>query len=147
MRKDFVMTAKEYLGQYRSLKTDIDCKTEQLKELRELAESVSHSSSTCGSCGASDKVGKTVAKIIDQENEIRCKIYEFLELKKEIESTISKVEDPLLRQLLILKYINGREWVHIADSMNYGIRQVFRLHGKALLKIKDVIECQSQSVL
>ncbi len=56
------MTAKEYLGQYRSLKTDIDGKNEQLKELRELAESVSHSTGTGGTGGTSDKVGKTVAK-------------------------------------------------------------------------------------
>ncbi len=137
------MTAKEYLGQYRSLKTDIDGKNEQLKELRELAESVSHSTETGGSGGTSDKVGKTVAKIIDLENEISCQIDKLLELKKEIESTIAKVEDPVLRQLLTLRYINGREWLRIAFDFGYEIRQIYRLHNKALVFVKNVIECQS----
>ena len=84
------MTAKEYLEQYRRLKIEIDSKTEQLEELREFAKSVSHSSGAGGHAGVSDKVGKTVAKIIDLENEISCQIDKLLELKKEIESTIAK---------------------------------------------------------
>lgn len=96
------MTAKEYLEQYRRLKIEIDSKTEQLEELREFAKSVSHSSGAGGHAGVSDKVGKTVAKIIDLENEISCQIDKLLELKKEIESTIAKVEDPVLRQILTL---------------------------------------------
>lgn len=135
------MTAKEYLGQYRSLKTDIDSKTEQLEELRTLAESVSHSTGPPGSGGTSDKVGKTVAKIIDLENEISCQIDELLKLKKEIESTIAKVEDPVLRQLLTLVYINGKDLGRVAVKMNYSYRQIKRKHKDAINNVKDVLEC------
>ena len=126
------MTAKEYLEQYRRLKIEIDSKTEQLEELRGLAESVSHSTGTGGSGGTSDKVGKTVAKIIDLENEISCQIDKLLELKKEIESTIAKVEDPVLRQILTLRYINGNTFENIAEKMFYTYKWVCVLHGNAL---------------
>lgn len=135
------MTAKEYLGQYRSLKTDIDSKIEQLEELRELAKSVSHSSGSSGSGGISDKVGKTVAKIVDMENEISCQIHELLKLKKEIESTIAKVQDPILRQLLTLVYINGNDLGQVAVKTNYSYRQIKRKHKVALNNVKDVLEC------
>ena len=135
------MTAKEYLEQYRRLKIEIDSKTEQLEELRGLAESMPHFSGSGGSGGASDKVGKTVAKIIDLENEISCQIDKLLELKKEIESTIAKVEDPVLRQILTLVYINGNDLVQTAAKMNYSYRQIKRKHKDAINNVKDVLEC------
>lgn len=141
------MTAKEYLGQYRRLKTDIDSKTEQLEELRGLAESVSHSTGTECSGGTSDKVGKTVAKIVDLDNEISCQIEKLLELKGKIEGMIAKVDDPVLRQLLTLRYINGRKWEQISIDLNYSRMQIYRLHGNALEKVKNVIECYIRSVL
>ena len=141
------MTAKEYLEQYRRLKIEIDSKTEQLEELREFAKSVSHSSGAGGHAGVSDKVGKTVAKIIDLENEISCQIDKLLELKKEIESTIAKVDDPVLRQLLTLRYINGRKWEQISNDLDYSRMQIHRLHENALEKVKNVIECYIRSVL
>lgn len=141
------MTVKEYLGQYRRLKTDIDGKIEQVKELRGLAESVSHSFGTGGFTGVSDRVGKTVAKIVDMNNEISRRIDRLLELKNEIESVIAQVEEPMLRQLLTLRYINGREWERIALDMGYECRQVYRLHSRALASVKNVIECQSVCVL
>ena len=133
------MTAKEYLRQYRRLKTDIDSKTEQLEELRELAKSVSHSSGSSGSGGTSDKVGKTVAKIIDMDNEISCQIDKLLELKKEIEGTISKVDDSTFIQLLTLRYVNGHTFEKIAFEMNYCYMQICRLHGKALEAVEKML--------
>lgn len=133
------MTAKEYLGQYRRLKTDIDSKTEQLEELRELAGSVSHSLSIGGSSGVSDKVGKTVAKIIDLENQISRQIDKLLELKKEIEDTIGKVDDPTFILLLTLRYVNGHTFEQIALKMNYCYMQICRLHGKALEAVEKML--------
>lgn len=133
------MTAKEYLGQYRRLKTDIDSKTEQLEELRELAVAVSHSMGAGGAVGASDKVGKTVAKIVDMENGISCQIDKLIRLKKEIEDMISRVDDLTFRQLLVLRYINGHTFEQIAFDMNYCYVQICRLHGKALGAVEKML--------
>ncbi len=135
------MTAKEYLKQYRRLSDDIDSKKEQVERLRELAKGVSRSAETGISGRISDRVGRMVAKILDLENELCCQIRRQLELKAEIEGAIAKVDDPTLRQLLTFRYISGDEWEQIAKSMNYSIRQIYRLHGKALQKIKDGSQC------
>ncbi len=135
------MTAKEYLKQYRRISDDIESKKEQINRLRELSKGLSRSMRTGGSRRISDKVGRTVAKIIDMENKLCCQVILQLELKTEIENTIAKVDDPILRELLSLRYISGDEWEQIAESMNYSVRQTYRLHGKALAKIKDVSQC------
>ena len=64
--------------------------------------------------------------------------------KAEILEAISEIEDGRYRILLIAYYVNCKSWEEVAVQMNYGIRQVYRLHGDALQKIKltqDVIEC------
>ena len=135
------MTAKEYLKQYRRLSDDRESKKEQLDRLRELAKGVSRPERPGSSGRISDKVGRTVAKILDLENKLCGQISRQLELKAEIEGSIAKVDDPMLKRLLTFRYINGDEWEQISESMNYSVRQIHRLHGKALLKIKDVTQC------
>lgn len=71
------------------------------------------------------------------------RIDELYAIKLEILSAINKVDDTILRTLLILRYLNFSTWEQIAVELNYSYRQVCRLHGKALNKIKDVIECHT----
>ena len=35
-----------------------------------------------------------------------------------------------------MRYVLGKPWEKIAEDMNYGIRNVHRLHGEALREIK-----------
>lgn len=127
------MTAKEYLSQYKGLCVEIDIKKEQAEQLRERATSVAHMSGN-GSSGSSysDSLGRTVAKLVDTENELRAMIDRLIALKSEIEKTIEAVEDFKLRQILTLRYINGHTFEKIAEEMDYSCMQIFRLHGKAL---------------
>lgn len=74
-------------------------------------------------------------KIIDD------RIDELYAIKQEIIKAIDGVGDNTLRQLLIHRYIEFMRWESIAAEMCYSKRQVTRMHGKALLKIKDVLEC------
>ena len=142
------MTAKEYLEQYRRLDNDIKIKKEQLDRLRELAEYVSPSGSGSRSGGHSDKVGRAVAKLVDAENELDREIVRLLDLKREIEGVIAKVDDPVLEQLLTLKYINCMMSLEqVAEALNKSWRHTVRLHNTALKKVENVIVCHTQSVL
>lgn len=129
------MTAKEYLSQYSSLDREIHILQEQVKDLEEKAESISHmSGSSNGS--AFDKIGKTVASLVDTKNKIISMIDKFLVLKKEIEGVIAELDNPKYRQILTLRYINGKKWEKIAEIMHMDLRWVHRLHGRALRKIQ-----------
>ena len=50
-----------------------------------------------------------------------------------------KVGDPTLRNLLIYRYLDFETWESIAVMMNYGIRHVYKLHGRALNHIDKII--------
>ena len=69
------------------------------------------------------------------------------EIKKEILENVNKLDDATLRTLLILRYLNFQTWEMIACTMNYGYRHILRLHGNALIEIKNVIECHIEPVI
>ena len=72
----------------------------------------------------------------DYEKEIDRRIDELYQIKLEILSAIELVNDSTLRKLLIKRYLQFKTWEQIAVEMNYSWRQIVRLHGKALQKIK-----------
>jgi hypothetical protein len=58
-----------------------------------------------------------------------------------IEDALDVLEDPAERIIMRERYISGHSWVRICDMMRswgYSERQVYRLHGYALLKLKEV---------
>ena len=76
------------------------------------------------------------------------RIDELYEIKKEILAAVKELEDSTLRTLLIARYINFKTWEQIAAEMHYSYKHtVHILHPKALLKLKDVIECNIGQVL
>ena len=60
----------------------------------------------------------------------------YVDMREEIQTAISMVDDIQLRTLLSLRYINGLTWEKIAVEMNYDYRWILRLHGKALSEIE-----------
>ena len=53
-------------------------------------------------------------------------------MREEIVWEIDRVEEPQLRRLLKLRYLQGMTWERVAVTMNYSFRQVTRMHGEAL---------------
>lgn len=56
------------------------------------------------------------------------------QLRINIENSINSVGDCLLREILIEKYILGKTLEQIAFNLNYSVRQIERLHKKAIEK-------------
>ena len=134
------MTAKEYLKRYRTVNQYIDCKLEEIAQLRALATRISPAERSDRDGNTSDKVGKTVAKIVDLEREVDRQIDELVEMRKEIEETISMIEDIDIRTVLEYRYINGFSWRRIAYTMHYSEDHVTcYLHRKALRAVDEII--------
>jgi DNA-directed RNA polymerase specialized sigma24 family protein len=134
------MTAKEYLKRYRTLNAYIDCKLEEVAQLRELSTRISPTAMFDRNGNVSDKVGHTAAKIVDLEREIDREVDELVEMRKEIEETISMIEDIDIRTVLEYRYINGFSWRRIAYTMHYSEDHVTcYLHRKALRAVDEII--------
>ncbi len=130
------MTAKEYLRQYRTLDLRVNVKLTQIEELRSLAVRLSPTARFDKAGNVTDKVGRTVSRIVDLERELQSDIDELVQTGEKIRRAINSLTDERLKVILELRYRNGIRWEKIAFSLNYDIRQVFRLHGIALRKKK-----------
>lgn len=130
------MTAKEYLGQYRSAMKEIERRREEIAQLEALAEYASPRSDRGGS-GVSDRVGRLAAKLADERAALQREIEGLMELREEIKAVIGGVSDPTFRQLLMLRYINGFTFERIAEEMYYTYKWVFVLHGRALAAVEQ----------
>lgn len=53
---------------------------------------------------------------------------------------IFEIEDERYQTILEERYINMRTWDYIARRMGYELRNVFRLHGKALIVFDDLYQ-------
>lgn len=137
------MTPKEYLQQYRDAVRRASAAQEHLSELRAIAESITpnYASEGGGTHHAGDKLGAAVARIMDAEARVDAEIELLIATEREIENTINAVSDKTLCALLYERYINGKTFEKIAVEMNYSYRQTTRMHGAALLAVKDVLEC------
>ena len=64
-------------------------------------------------------------------------------LAYEIQSAVGDGESGVL---LALRYVDGFQWMEIAEKMGYCERQIYRMHGEALNQFqnnkKNVSECQ-----
>ncbi|QSX09557.1 DUF1492 domain-containing protein [Alkalibacter rhizosphaerae] len=132
------MTAKEYLSQAFWLNQLIDSKLEQLVVLRSLATKVTSSLSEVKVQNSNDEKSRlenTIIKIIELEGEINDDVDRLVDLKIEIRESINMITDINLKLLLDMRYLNGKGWDEIAETMGYDPRTVFRIHGKALKEL------------
>lgn len=56
-------------------------------------------------------------------------------LRDEIENKIRCIDDTIYSELLYQKYVLGKTLEEISFNLNYSVRQIERLHKKALEKI------------
>ena len=135
------MTAKEYLSQARYLDARINSEIRQVADLNELATKATttltgmphnpnHGRSTMADC---------VAKIVDLQTEINADIDALVDLKRSILETIKAVANVEMQTILEKRYLCFQSWEQIAASMNYDIRWLYRLHGKALKEVDGII--------
>ena len=135
------MTAKEYLSRYRRLSAYIDCKLDEIEQLRSIATRLTPTAMFDRSGNVSDKVGRTVAKIVDLEREIDGEVDELVKLREEITETISKINDARLKTLLTMRYINGYKWEKIALNMHYSYSSLtYYLHPRALQEVEKILK-------
>ncbi len=132
------MTAKEYLSQAHHLDERIECKLQQVENLQSLATRVTSVFSDIPHSVTPDnhKLEKTIAKIIDLENEINTAIDSLVDLKRNITNVINSVENVEYRTILEMRYLSFCTWEQIAVAFGCDVRHVYRIHGKALENIK-----------
>jgi len=133
------MTAKQYLMQARYLNELINSHIKELEQLRLILTSVPSidfsKEKVQGGKLPGDKISNIIAKIVDLEKQIKDEINSFIDLKKEIHDVIEAVKNPNERLILRCRYIEFLTWEQVAERTNYSIRQVYRIHARALKNV------------
>ena len=132
------MTAKEYLRQAYRLDQKINSDLEEVAALKEMASSVSSpqlSERVQTSRKGDAPFVRCLEKIIELEDKINKEIDLLVELKKEIRTVITTVEDTDERMVLKYRYVHNYTWEQIGNELHADARTVRRWHGKALLHV------------
>lgn len=142
------MTAKEYMEQARYLDMQINSKIEQVRTLNELATKVTtvYSDMPHSPNRNTGRMGETIAKIIDLESEIDRDIDALVDLKREIMRVVNSVESAEYRTILEMRYLQFKKWEQIALLMSTDLRWVYRMHGRALKEVQQIINTPLKTI-
>ena len=134
------MTTKEYLNQIERLDKMITNKLSEIYQLKIMACSitVSGDSERVQTSGNQDKLGSTIAKIVDLERETDELVDSLVDKRKEILRQIDNMKNIDHYDVLHKHYVERRTFQDIADSGNWSIRQVFNIHGRALQEFEKM---------
>lgn len=130
------MTAKEFLMLAWKIDRRIDRKTEERERIQAKLEAGRASNLSGMPRGGRYDWTDTAARVTDIDAEIAAEIAELCRIKREVNAAIDAVEDSRYRHILELRYRNYRSWEEIAEALQYDLRYVYRLHGKALLFVR-----------
>ena len=127
--------AKEFLNRgYRS-RARIQAKRERIDSWQQIAESITAAIKPVAAFSSlpSKKVEDCACNIVDLQSEILDEINALTRAEAEIGRAIDQyVEDPTLKQVLELRYLNYFKWEEIAVRMNLTFRWTMTLHKRAL---------------
>ena len=143
------MTVKEWLMRARNLDREIEHLRAEKQDAFDFATKIT------AECGGevvqTSKKNTTEKKFVsyaEYDEKIHKRVGELFKVKIEIQHAIEKVDDSVLRTLLFTRYIQHWTWEQIAVDLHYTYTHVVHnLHPKALNKVKELIEFNTQSVI
>lgn len=122
-----------FLRRYRDAQRTERRLLEELAQLRAEAASVSQALSGMPSGGGDGQaIPRAVERIADAESRLASAYGTALAERSRVKDAIDTVPDPLRRDILTRRYILGQRWERIAADNDLVMRQVFRLHHRAV---------------
>ena len=134
------MEAKQYMQQYQKALKKIEHLKGKIRVIDDLLTSITldPSQEKVDHTKTPDMLGDLVAKKCDLLAGLSKAGIEAYETMDDIESTLSTLSEKN-REILHLRYIDGRTWQDIADELELTPRYVISLHGKALEELSEKI--------
>ena len=131
------MTSKEYLMQIYNLDHKIYMMQLEADEYRRLADVIPGGNYDKPFIKPSNRnteapFVKWINKALDKEKEIEKEIERLNNLKVEVTSVISQIDNGNYRMVLMLRYLKSMKIEEIAETMHYSIPSVKRWHREAL---------------
>ena len=132
------MTAKEYLSQTFHLDHRIDSKIDQIASLNALATKCTSAITGMPHNPSSSQstMADAVCKIIDLQELLKKDLSALVDLKREIMGVINGIENDEYKTVLEKRYLCFLSWEQIAVDLHYSMEYAFKIHKRALEKVK-----------
>ena len=131
------MNVKEYLEKAYGLDETINTKLETLSMLRSLlTKTTSVISGMPQGCGDGRGLEKSIAKIVDLENEINRDIDELVDIKANIKSMIDTIKNPTQKNMMEMRYLQGKSWDEIAIELDKSRTTIFHVHNDVISELE-----------
>ena len=134
------MDTKQYLSQIERLDKMIQNKLSEIYQLKTMACSVtvSNEKERVQTSSDNDRLGSTVAKIVDLEKETDMLVDKFIDKRSHIISQIDGLDNIDYYRVLSMRYVARDTFETIAKKTNWSIRRVFSIHGDALKEFEKL---------
>lgn len=134
------MDVKKFLKDLSKIQVLIKSKTELIKLLNSKAEykGISYGEDTSGS-GTSDHMD-LIMEVLDKEKELKEAIDNYSKMLTDAMEIIDKLENPRYIQVLYKRYLQNKRWENIAVELDRDLRQIYRMHGEALVELQKICE-------
>lgn len=143
------VTMKDWFRSIRGIEARIRAKEAQRDRFRALAMRAgfgSFEATRISGTGNRSRVESGVIDALDVEERIREDICAMLKMREDVAFVIDQMEDTRYRSVMDMYYLSGWTWMHIADEMRYDVKWVQRLHGRALLEARVILNMHPEIV-
>lgn len=143
------VTMKDWFRSIRGIEARIRAKEAQRDRFRALAMRAgvgSFEATRISGTGNRSRVESGVIDALDVEERIREDICAMLKMREDVAFVIDQMEDTRYRSVMDMYYLSGWTWMHIANEMRYDVKWVQRLHGRALLEARVILNMHPEIV-
>lgn len=126
-----------YLQRYPIAMKAVHRKLDYLDRLRSMQGKItqSYDHKVTGGSIYHDRETNLISEIVDLHRALNGDLDQAIYLYKETRQVISQLDDHRLQFLLELRYIYGKTWVQVADTLELCEKTVYRLHAEALAQV------------
>lgn len=140
------MTAKEFLRRTIKIRKEIDEIEQRIKEVRAsymVPRAIQYSDmpkahNTSDLSNYYARVEFLVDMLLDREKEL-------IGANTDIMMTVNRIADPDERRVLMLRYVDQKQWIEIARAIPCSERSVYYLHGRALKSLEQILQSIAES--
>lgn len=134
--------SKNYLRQVERLDARIKNKLIERQQWKDIALGITANmgGEKVQSSGSQQKMADAIVKCVDMESEINSLIDELISAKKEVISTIERLDSPTEYDVLHKRYIQYMTLQEIADDYGRDYTTITTCHGRALKNVQVLLD-------
>lgn len=135
------MNAKQYFRRIRDTERRIAELKARQAHIRDLAYGNMRlsSSGVRSSSGNHSRLETAVIRLLDMDDRIAAELQACHDQIAEARALIDRIHEETYRSLLSMHYVSGLHWETIAQTMNYSVAHIYRLHGLALREADRIL--------